>query len=329
MSGKPFRPAVALLLVALATTGAPADAQNDSGPGALANGGGTQGPRPGPNFPALESYYPVEARRAGQEGAAIIHFCVDPNGSLTAPPTIVTSSGNEALDAGALNLAIAGSGQYLPGYVDGRAKTACSQFKIKFELRGDFALEMAGDPRIPTIAARLRALSDEYGRRMVEVEKVVAAPKPVMLVPGDPAMVRTIRQFARALDAALDQSVGIAADMLDDMEYLGKSPDIPPQERTIFVAAWPDERAGLAKNLRQVIGASRDVVRSMDEMGDYLSFSTPRLSAEGTADASPTPLQDPQLEEIRARALNAMRRLQRLINAPSKASPAAGDGDPR
>jgi hypothetical protein len=188
---------------------------------------------------------------------------------------------------------------------------------------------MAGDPRIPTIAARLRALSDEYGRRMVEVEKVVAAPKPVMLVPSDPATVRTIRQFARALDAALDQSVGIAADMLDDMEYLGQSPDIPPQERTIFVAAWPDQRAGLAKNLRQVIGASRDVVRSMDEMGDYLSFSTPRLSADGIAGASPTPPQDPQLEEIRARALNAMRRLQRLIDAPSKASPAAGDGDPR
>jgi TonB family protein len=137
MTGKSFYPAVALFLVALNTAGTPADAQSESGSAANAHTGDTRGPRPGPNFPTLESYYPAAAKRAGQEGAAIIHYCVDPNGRLTAPPTIVTSSGNEALDEAALNLANAGSGLYLPAYFNGVAKLACSQFKIKFELRDD------------------------------------------------------------------------------------------------------------------------------------------------------------------------------------------------
>jgi TonB family protein len=305
--------------------GVPANAQSESGSAAFAHTGESRGPRPGPNFPTLESYYPATAKRAGQEGAAIIHFCVDPNGRLTEAPTITTSSGNEALDEAALNLANAGSGLYLPAYSNGVAKLACSQFKIKFELRDDTVLQETEDPRMPTISARLRALSIEYGARMAEVEKVVDMPKPVMLAPQDPAMVRTIRQFARALDAALDQSVGIVADMLDDMEYLGKSRDIPEQERAIFVGVWPDERAGLARSLRQMIGASRDVVRSMDEMADYVIFSTPRRSPEGTAGASLAPEQDPQMEDIRERALKAIRRLQSSVNALSKASPAAGD----
>jgi hypothetical protein len=75
MTGKPFHLAVALLLVALSAAGAPASAQNESGSVAVAPAGETKGPRPGPNFPALESYYPAEAKRAGQEGAAIIHYC--------------------------------------------------------------------------------------------------------------------------------------------------------------------------------------------------------------------------------------------------------------
>jgi hypothetical protein len=109
--------------------------------------------------------------------------------------------------------------------------------------------------------------------------------------------------------------------MLDDMEYLGKNPDIPEQERAIFATVWPDERAGLARSLRQLIGASRDIVRSMDEMADYVAFSAPRRSPDGSRGAAPTPAEDPQIEEIRQRALKAFRRLQGSIDALSGGSP--------
>ena len=308
MTGKLLFAAVALLRVASAMAGVPPSPE-------------TKPPRPGPDFPALESYYPAEAKRAGQEGAAIIRFCVDTEGRLSAPPTVSGSSGNEALDAAALNLANAGSGRYLPGYANGVAQAACSQFKIKFELRDDPVLARATqDPRLPTITARLRALSAEYGRRMIEVQKVVEKPAPMVIAPGDPAAVRTLRQIARSLDAALDQSVGMAADMLDDMEYLGKDAGIPEQERTLFITVWPDERAGLAHSLRQMIGASRDIVRSMDEMADYVAFSTPRRSPDGSRSAAPTPAEDPQIEEIRQRALKAFRRLQSSVEALSGGS---------
>lgn len=321
--GKRFLLAGALLVVTLATVGAAIGAENESGSAAAAPSADTHGPRPGPNFPTLESYYPAAAKRAGQEGIAVIHFCVDPNGRLTTPPTIATSSGNEALDAAALNLANAGSGLYLPGRIDGVIKTACSQFRIKFELRNDPAFRMVEDPRVPTISARLRALTTEYAQRMADTQKMIDLPGSLKITPGDPASVRTIRQVARALDGALDQSVAILADMLDDMEYLGKSSDIPQRERAIFSAEWPDERSGLARGLRQMIGASRDVVRSMDEMADYITFSTPRRSPDGT---SPPPPPDTQIDEIRERARKAIHKLQDSINALSEAPPATGGG---
>ena len=39
-------------------------------------------PRPAPDFPVLEDYYPLSAKRAGQEGAVVILICVDPSGGL-------------------------------------------------------------------------------------------------------------------------------------------------------------------------------------------------------------------------------------------------------
>jgi hypothetical protein len=114
--------------------------------------------------------------------------------------------------------------------------------------------------------------------------------------------------------------------MLDDIEYRGKSPDIPEQERTVFLSLWPNQREALAHGVRQVISASRDVVRSIDEVADYITFSTPRRGPDGAAGASPTPpAQDSQLEEIRDRALKAIRRLQSSFDALSpKVSPEAG-----
>lgn len=89
-------------------------------------------PTPGPDFPSTATYYPMEAKTAGQEGVVLVHYCVDPSGKLTAPPTIMTSSGNQALDAAAVNLATAGSGHYLPASENGVAVSGCNQFNVRF-----------------------------------------------------------------------------------------------------------------------------------------------------------------------------------------------------
>lgn len=89
-------------------------------------------PSLGPDFPSADAYYPIEAKAAAHEGAPMIHYCVDQTGKLTAPPTIATSSGNQALDAAAVSLATAGSGHYLPASENGVAVSGCGRFKIAF-----------------------------------------------------------------------------------------------------------------------------------------------------------------------------------------------------
>lgn len=286
---------------------------------------GRKPPRPGPDFPALESYYPAAAKRAGEEGAAIIHFCVDPRGKLTEPPTVSGSSGNLALDNAAVTLANAGDGHYLPGSENGVAIGSCSLFKIKFELRGDTSL--LSDARLPTITARIIGLAKEYGHRASDVAgKAGFMGQPPLLVPGNPESARMIRQYARGFDAMLDDMTSMFADFLDDVEYLEKSPDIPETERAIFHETWPNERAGVALQFRQMLNAARDVVRSMDEMADYVTFSTSRhASAEGPAE-SQAPAEDPQFNAIRERALNALKRMQASIGALSKEPPGETNG---
>jgi TonB family protein len=91
---------------------------------------------PGAGFPDTENYYPPAARRLGEAGAAAVRVCVDPNGKLTADPTIVRSSGIARLDRGALRLARAGSGHYRPSTENGRPVAACYAFRIRFRLDG-------------------------------------------------------------------------------------------------------------------------------------------------------------------------------------------------
>jgi protein TonB len=93
------------------------------------------GPKPGKGFPTAEEYYPPASKRLGEEGSANVHVCVGPNGKITEDPTLAQTSGSSRLDDGALKLAKAASGHYLPGTEDGQPTTSCMVFKIKFELR--------------------------------------------------------------------------------------------------------------------------------------------------------------------------------------------------
>lgn len=273
-------------------------------------------PRVGPDFPNLEAYYPLDARLAGQEGAAVVRFCIDPAGTLTETPTIVTSSGNPSLDAGAVNLATAGSGHYLPASQNGVAVAGCGQFRVAFKLNEEPAL-VPNDPRFPTIYARAMKLDEEYTRRITTAMGKFGPNARPVLVPTYPDTASTIRQYARAAESALDEGSAVTADFLDDVDYLGKSPDIPAAERSAFTQVWPVQRAALTAKIRAVLDASRDLVRLMDEMADYLAFRTVETPKPAGARAGllPVPAQDAQIAAIQERARVVMERLRSAVEA--------------
>jgi len=64
-----------------------------------------------------------------------VHVCVGPDGKLTEEPTVVKSPGSARLDGGALKLAKAGSGRYIPATEDGKPITKCINYNVKFQLR--------------------------------------------------------------------------------------------------------------------------------------------------------------------------------------------------
>jgi hypothetical protein len=70
-----------------------------------------------------------------EQGSATVNVCVDVRGRLTAEPTIVAGTNSRRLDAGALQLARAGSGHYRPSLEDGRPVDSCYSFRVRFQLR--------------------------------------------------------------------------------------------------------------------------------------------------------------------------------------------------
>jgi periplasmic protein TonB len=90
---------------------------------------------PGSGFPNTDDFYPSAAKRMEEQGVATVRVCVDANGRLTSDPTTVQSSGSARLDAGALQLAKAGSGHYRASTEDGRPVNSCYPFRVRFQLR--------------------------------------------------------------------------------------------------------------------------------------------------------------------------------------------------
>jgi hypothetical protein len=226
-------------------------------------------------------------------------------------------------DAAAINLANAGSGHYKPAVEDGASVRGCGKFKIAFKLRGEAGLPVS-DPRFPTIGARIAKLNDELTRRMQERINEFERPLSVgvAIVSGGPVAKRTIRQYARSCDSFIDETVGMAADFLDDIDYLEESPDIPESERRIFREEWPNNRSDLVVQFREMIGTIRDIVRVTDELGDYVAFSAPRRSSKGT-DEEHTSAEDPQLNAIRERAKSALENLQNALKSRGTIPPTA------
>jgi TonB family protein len=90
---------------------------------------------PAAGFPETADFYPSLSIHLGEQGISTVRVCVDPRGRLTAEPSIVNGSGSRRLDAGALKLARAGSGNYRATTEDGRPVNSCYAFGIRFQLR--------------------------------------------------------------------------------------------------------------------------------------------------------------------------------------------------
>jgi TonB family protein len=84
-------------------------------------------------LPASEDFYPPEKRREGIQGAPIVRVCVDARGLLQAGPLLESSSGDEGLDQGALN--VARHGHYARAERGGVPVANCYRFRITFQIR--------------------------------------------------------------------------------------------------------------------------------------------------------------------------------------------------
>jgi hypothetical protein len=65
-------------------------------------------------------------------GRSVVCVCTDEKGALTRDPMIVESSGDSRVDSGALKMARADSGRYIPPTLGGRPQSACFRLAIDF-----------------------------------------------------------------------------------------------------------------------------------------------------------------------------------------------------
>jgi TonB family protein len=91
---------------------------------------------PGKGFPNADDFYPATSQRLGESGSVNVRACVGTDGALTTEPTIDKTSGSPRLDEGALRLAQAGSGKYMPATENGKRVASCFVFRVTFVLRG-------------------------------------------------------------------------------------------------------------------------------------------------------------------------------------------------
>lgn len=92
-------------------------------------------PGAGKGFPNSEDFYPPASQRLGEQGTAVVEYCIDGSGKLTQDPKLATSSGSSRLDEAAIKLMKAGSGRYKPATEDGKPVNACGKLGVKFQLR--------------------------------------------------------------------------------------------------------------------------------------------------------------------------------------------------
>jgi TonB family protein len=294
--------------------------------GAIA-GSPTTPPHPRGDFPALDRFYPVAAEVWGEEGAVVVHFCVDEKGELSEDPTVDQSSGYDVLDKGALELAKAGSGHYVPGNEAGQAVAGCSRFKIAFVLKDD--------PCYPTLSRRGRQLGSQSRARAESLQQQALVQHPPDLthfVPGDPQSLEQLRQFISGRSATVSDYEAFLVEFIGKMDELGRSNDVSETERNAFSQFWQKERAYLGE-VRAALLDARALLGTLTEVANYVENTQPAMPGA----AGPSKLTAEQRAEIddlleRARAEDDVQQ-RRLIGIadPARGRPsgtrAAGQGE--
>ena len=263
--------------------------------GAIA-GSPTTPPHPRGDFPTLDRFYPVAAEVWGEEGAVVVHFCVDEKGELSEDPTVDQSSGNDVLDKGALELAKAGSGHYVPGNEAGQAVAGCSRFKIAFVLKDD--------PRYPTLSRRARQLGSQSKARAESLQQqarlVLHPPDLTHFVPGDPQSSEQLRQFIASGSAIVRDYEAFLVEFIGKTDELGRSNDVSEAERNAFSQFWQKERAYLSE-VRAALLDARVLLGTLTELADYVENTQPAmLGASGPN--KPTAEQRAEIDDLLDRA---------------------------
>jgi len=248
---------------------------------------------PGQDFPAPESFYPIEAARLYQEGAVVIHLCVDATGKLLGPPTLEASSGNSDLDSAAVLLATAGNGHYRPATRNGANVQGCAAFRIRFK--------MAEDPRWPLLSRKLNVLNAQFAKQAEEVNRELESlPRPVDLDVTDQEQLATLRLFSAGAGTVLSRSSALTLDYIVQIDRLSAADDIPESERNAFLADWGPRKTLLRQYSDEFSSSVLSLIAAMDELITYVETAKPPIiRSSGTV--TPTPRQRSHIEAIEAR----------------------------
>lgn len=259
-------------------------------------------PRLGPDFPNPESFYPIEARRLLLEGSTVVHYCVDATGNLSGPPTVATTSGNADLDSGAILLAAAGNGHYIPATRNGIKTAGCAVFKIRFK--------MWEDPRWPTLAPRLNAINAQFARRCEALKSEwhrVSEPNIAHI--QDPAQLELLRQYIQRASTSLAHYVNMTDGYFRSIDEAVAAPDIPESERRAFISDWALHRDDLRNGTHQIADAVQGIVSVLNELLDYLQKLRP--PSTNVADSNDlTPQQRANVDALMSRAVVFYERIQ-------------------
>jgi TonB family protein len=262
---------------------------------------------PAADFPTVEAFYPREARLAGLEGRSQVHVCIDETGQVTAPPSIVKSSGIAQLDEAAVVLAAAGSGHYLPALHDGHPIASCGDFRINFRL--------APDPRFPTLSHRLLLTRGEFYQRGHALVEQARTPQILAhLQPGDAAQLAALQQYLSALPGVIQQLGDLNDEFLARVDQLAQAQDVSEEERAAFADYWRQERPREQQLWTRFVIESPRVVAIAQELADYLATTRPALDGTGAA-ATPTAAQAAHIKELQDRGREAVAEMKKSMLA--------------
>jgi TonB family protein len=271
---------------------------------------------PGADFPSSESFYPTAARLWDEEGATVVHYCVDENGRLSEAPIVERSSGDDDLDRAALELAKAGDGHYVPAYEAGKAIASCASFKANFILRDD--------PSFPVLSHRAKQLTSHSRVRAQLLEKELRQaprlPDLAAFVPGDQQQLAQLRQFVASVSTLVHEYDVFLSEFIGKMDEVGRADDVSEAERTAFSKSWQDKRAYL-EQLKTALLDTRSLLGIANDLAEYVESAQPPLLGPSGAN-KPTPAQRADTDELiaRGRAENAalQTRFTRIANTLAK-----------